>query len=196
MAQQGLWDADAKTLQKLVDTYVASVIAYGVACCHHTCKNLAWNNEIIQMSSLTPAEKQKYAEILAQATNTEQLYTAEENSGSSGSSGSGNSGNADTLVNGTSQEKSSSSDSGGQTAIGEDPSQSGTAQIASNAQSSSSSDAGASGAQAYELTHKSASKSTASAESSMPIFVIIAIIILIAIFLVGYVRKQDEYDDY
>lgn len=196
MAQQGLWDADAKTLQKLVDTYAASVIAYGVACCHHTCKNLAWNNEIIQMSSLTPAEKQKYAEILAQATNTEQLYTAEENSESSGSSGSGNSGNADTLANGTSQEKSSSSDSGGQTAIGEDPSQSGTSQIASNAQSSSSSDAGASGAQAYELTQKSASKSTASAESSMPIFVIIAIIILIAIFLVGYVRKQDEYDDY
>lgn len=189
MAQQGLWDADSETLTKLVDTYVGSVIAYGVACCHHTCKNLAWNNEIIQASSLSPAEKQKFAEILAQATNTEPLYTADENGG--------NSGNADTLANGTSQEKSSGSNSGGQTAVGEDPSPSGTAQSASDAQSSSSSDAGASGAQAYELTQKSASKSTASAESSMPIFVIIAIIILIAIFLVGYVRNQeDDYDDY
>ena len=187
MAQQGLWDADAQTLQKLVDTYVGSVIAYGVACCHHTCKNLVWNNEIIQMSSLTPAEKQKFAEILAQATNTEMLYKADASGGSNG--------NADTLANGTSHEKSSGSNSGGQTAAGEDPSQSGTAQTASDAQSSASSDPGASGAQAYELTQNSASKSAASAESSMPIFVIIAIIILIAIFLVGYVRKQDDFND-
>ena len=186
MGQQDLWDADSSTLQRLIDEYMRSVIKYGVACCHHTCKNLAFSDEIIQASSLTPAEKQKFAEILAQATNTEQLYTDESG---------GNSGNANTLANGTSQEKSSGSNSGGQTAIGEDPSQSGTAQTASDAQSSSSSDAGASGAQAYELSQKSASKSTISAESSMPIFVIIAIIILIAIFLVGYVRKQDEYND-
>ena len=186
MAQQGLWDADSSTVQRLIDDYMRSVIQYGVACCHHTCKNLAFSDEIIQASSLTAAEKQRFAEILAQATNTEQLY-ADENGG--------NSGNANTLANGTSQDKSSGSASGGQTAIGEDPSQSGNAKSSSDAQSSSSSDTGASGAQAYELSQKSASKSTLSAESSMPIFVIIAIIILIAIFLVGYVRNQDEYND-
>ena len=61
MAQQGLWDGDASTVQKLVDSYMQSVIEYGVACCHHTCKNLAWNSEIIQLSSLTPAQKQKFS---------------------------------------------------------------------------------------------------------------------------------------
>ena len=189
MAQQGLWDADSSTVQRLIDDYMRSVIQYGVACCHHTCKNLAFSDEIIQASSLTAAEKQRFAEILAQATNTEQLYTADENGGSSG--------NANTLANGTSQEKSSGSRDGGQTAVGEDPSPSGTAQSSSDAQDSSSSDAGASGAQAYELSQKSASKSAVSAESSMPIFVIIAIIILIAIFLVGYLRNdEDDYDDY
>ena len=186
MAQQRLWKADPSKVQELIDKYIDMVVDYGVACCHHTCKNLAFSNEIIQASSLSPAKKQKFAEILAQATNTEQLYTDESG---------GNSGNANTLANGTSQDKSSGSNSGGQTAIGENPSQSGDAKSASDAQSSSSSDAGASGAQAYELSQKSASKSTISAESSMPIFVIIAIIILIAIFLVGYVRKQDEYND-
>ena len=42
---------------------------------------------------------------------------------------------------------------------------------------------------------KSASKSVSSAESNMPIFVIFIVIILIGVFLVGYLRNQkdDEY---
>ena len=210
MAQQGLWDADAETLQKLVDTYVGSVIAYGVACCHHTCKNLAWNNEIIQMSSLTPAEKQKYAEILAQATNTDPLYQMPEEEGTSGDNSGSNSGssdnngqdssNAQQLANGTSQDKSSSSD-GGNTGFGADASPSGDAksasESASDASSASASSAGQSGSKVYELSEQSAAKSASATESSMPIFVIIAVLILIAIFLVGYVRNdEDEYDDY
>ncbi|MER2014494.1 MAG: cobaltochelatase subunit CobN, partial [Methanobrevibacter sp.] len=217
MAQQGIWDGDASTVQKLVDTYMQSVIDYGVACCHHTCKNLAWNSEIIQLSSLTPAQKQKFAEILAQATNTDPLYQAEENSeGNQGQSGNNNgqSGNnngqsnngnekADTLVNNTSQQKSDGSNDGGQTAYGAEPSATGEAKSAADSQSSQSSqdsssgESGAGGAKSYELSEKSASKSASATESSMPIFVVVAVIVLIAIFLVGYWRKNDdEYDDY
>ena len=210
MADQGTWDGDASTVQKLIDEYMKQVIEYGVACCHHTCKNLAFNAKIIQMSSLTPAQKQKFAEILAQATNTDPLYQMPEEEGTSGdnsgsSSGSTNNNgndnsNAQQLSNGTSQDKSSSSD-GGRTAVGADDSQSGGAKSASDAASSaasaSSSSAGDSGSKAYELSEQSAAKSASAAESSMPIFVIIAVIILIAIFLVGYVRNdEDEYDDY
>ena len=61
MADQGMCDLDSATVQKLVDAYMQSVIDYGVACCHHTCKNLAFNAQLIQMSSLTPAQKQKFA---------------------------------------------------------------------------------------------------------------------------------------
>ena len=208
MADQGLWDGDASTVQKLVDAYMKSVIEYGVACCHHTCKNLAWNAKIIQMSSLTPAEKQKFAEILAQATNTDPLYKMEqESNGQQGKSGDSNNGksdngnkNANALTNNTSQEQSDGSNSGGRTAYGADPSESGDAQTASNSESSqdaSSGESGAGGAKSYELSEKSASKSASATESSMPIFVIIAVIILIAIFLVGYLRNNnDEYDDY
>ena len=207
MSQQGIWDGDAKTVQELVDSYMQSVIQYGVACCHHTCKNLAWNAEIIQLSSLTPAEKQKFAEILAQATATDPLYQAEqssqepEKSGDSNggnSQGNNNNNNANTLTNNTSQEQSQSSNSGGATAAGSDPSQPGTAKTASDSQSSQDASSSAGAANAYELSEKSVSKSASSTESSMPVFVIIAVIILIAIFLVGYVRsnKDDEYDDY
>ena len=207
MAEQGLWDGDAATVQKLVDAYMQSVIEYGVACCHHTCKNLAWNAKIIQMSSLTPAQKQKFAEILAQATNTDPLYQMEQQSnGQQGQSGDSNNGksdsgnqNANALTNNTSQEQADGSNSGGRTSFGSDPSQGGNAQSASDSQSSqdaSSEGAGAGGATSYELSEKSASKSASATESSMPMFVIIAVIILIAIFLVGYLRKNDEYDDY
>ena len=210
LANQGTWAADASTVQKLVDEYMKQVIEYGVACCHHTCKNLAFNAELIQMSSLTPAQKQKFAEILAQATNTDPLYQmsqedtsngANSNQGSSGSGQTGNdNSNAQQLANGTSQDKSSSSD-GGKTAVGNDASQSGDAKSASPAESdaasASSASAGDSGSKAYELSEQSAAKSVSATESSMPIFVVIAVIILIAIFLIGYARPEDDdYDDY
>ena len=210
MNNQGLWKGDASKVQQLVDSYMQSVIDYGVACCHHTCKNLAFNMELIQMSSLTPAQKQKFAEILAQATNTDPLYQMEqdaENNANQGDSNGKSSGDADgnqnanTLVNGTSQkQESDGSDDGGRTAVGADASQSGNAKSASDASSSqeASSNAGSdSGAKAYELSDKSASKSVSSTESSMPIFVIIAVLVLIAIFLIGYARNdEDDYDDY
>ncbi len=207
MADQGLWEGDASTVQKLVDAYMQSVIEYGVACCHHTCKNLAWNAKIIQMSSLTPAQKEKFAEILAQATNTDPLYQMDkESNGQQGNTGDSNNGqsdngnkNANTLTNNTSQEQSDGSSSGGRTAYGIDPSESGDAKSTADAQSSqdaSSGAAGAGGAKSYELSEKSASKSASATESSMPIFVIVAVIVLIAIFLVGYWRKNDYDDDY
>jgi len=211
MAQQGVWEGDASKVQELVDSYMQSVIDYGVACCHHTCKNLAWNAEIIQLSSLTPAQKQKFAEILAQATNTDPLYQMDEQADNQGNTGdstgqseSGETGDqrANQLTNNTSQEtKSDGSESGGQTAVGDDPSQTGDAKSATEAQSSQDASAGAdgsNGAKAYELSEKSASKSASATESSMPVFVIIAVLVLIAIFLVGYVRsnKDDDDDDY
>ena len=164
MNNQGLWKGDPAKVQQLVDSYMQSVIDYGVACCHHTCKNLAFNMELIQMSSLTPAQKQKFAEILAQATNTDPLYQMEQdvdnnvNQGDSNGKSSGNSDdgsqNANTLANGTSQQKSDGSNDGGHTSAGNDASQTGDAKSASDASSSqdASSSAGSdSGAKAYEL---------------------------------------------
>ena len=267
MNNQGLWNGDPAKVQKLVDSYMQSVNQFGIACCHHTCKNLAFNAELIQMSSLTPGEKQKFANILAKATNTKPLYQMDQqvqndpldqlsdpnsiqsldqsqlvdqnqavdptqvvdpsqivdtqqnpngndgnNGGSNSKSSSGNGGesnqNADTLVNSSSQQQQSDgSQNGGQTAVGADASTSGNAKSASQSQSSqdassaaggdSSDDSEGESGKAYEISSKSVSKSAPPSESNMPVFVIMAIIGLIAIFLVGYVRSNnDEYDDY
>ncbi|WP_405304392.1 cobaltochelatase subunit CobN [Methanobrevibacter sp.] len=203
LADQGTWNADPSKMEAIANEYMNQVVQYGVACCHHTCKNLDFNMKIIQASSLSPAVKEQFAEILAQATNTDPLYQADgtdisDDSSSSQTNPAEDSGaNAHELVNGTSQEESDLS--GGRTSAGLDPSTPGDAKSASESQSSSdsSSNAGESGPVAYELSAKSASKSASSEESSMPIFVILAIIVLIVIFLVGYVRNQkDDYDDY
>ena len=193
MAQQGLWDGDASTVQKLVDSYMQSVIEYGVACCHHTCKNLAWNSEIIQLSSTDP---------LYQMDKETDKQGAEGNQGQGSENGEKGNQNANVLTNSTSQQsQSDGSNSGGQTSVGNDASQSGDAKSAADSSSSQDASSGgesAGGAKSYEISEQSVAKSaSSSAESSMPIFVIIAVIILIAIFLVGYARdSKDDYDDY
>ena len=210
LAKEGYWQADSKTLSKLADAYMQQAIKYNVACCHHTCKNLAFNDWVIQLSSLSQDMKQKFAEILAHATQTDPLYKMQEdsqndnNQGESDSKSSGNgngngNSNANELSNGTSQkQESEGSNDGGSTGAGNQPSNGGNAKSASeleNSQDASASQSGASGAKAYEISEQSTSKASSSTESSMPIFVIIAVIALIAIFLTGYVGKQDD-DDY
>jgi cobaltochelatase CobN len=46
LANQGTWQTDMRTYKDLVDKYIDNVNKYGVACCHHTCKNLAFNAEL------------------------------------------------------------------------------------------------------------------------------------------------------
>ena len=46
-----------------------------------------------------------------------------------------------------------------------------------------------------EISKSSPAKSV-SAESSMPIVVIVAIVVLVAIFMFGYTRNKDDFDDY
>ncbi len=213
LANQGMWDASPDMFQKLVDTYVDLVIKYNVACCHHTCKNTDFNTQIIQSSSLSPEKKAEFARILAQATLTDPLYVAED----APADGDGQSDVApsseEMLVNGTTEsnaqsngptpageQPSTSQSDSGETPVGDQPSTSQSAEAstpsASSESSSSSSESSneASDSKAYEVS-KSAPAKPSNAESSMPIFVIAAIILLIAIFMAGYVRNKED-DDY
>ncbi len=195
---QGLWDGDPQAVQQLADNIIQIAIQYGVACCHHTCKNLDFNMKIIQASSLTPQQKAQYAQILAQATLTNPLYAAED-APDDGDGQSDKSSSEQMLVNGTTEDSGSSSDAGGATPVGEQPATSQNDAKSSSSQSSSSSsgDSGedssedASESKAYEISKSSPAKSVG-ADSSMPIVVIIAIIALIAIFLIGYIKNNDD----
>ena len=194
---QGLWDGDPQAVQQLADNIINMAIQYGVACCHHTCKNLEFNMKIIQASSLTPQEKAQYAQILAQATLTSPLYTAED--APDDADGQSEQSASEILVNGTTEDSGSSANGGGATPVGDQPSSAQDDASSSSSQSSSSSsgDAGedssedASESKAYELSQSSAAKMV-SGESSISALVIVAIIALIAIFLVGYLKNDDD----
>ena len=204
----GKWDASEQYVQKIADAIINMAIQYGVACCHHTCKNLEFNMKIIQASSLSPEKKAQYAEILATATLTDPLYVMDD--APVDGDGQSETKPTDQMVNGTTEEngQAAPSDAGGETAVGDQPSTSSQDASASSSQSSdasssqdSSSDSSedasqASDSKAYEVSKSSPAKS-ASSDSSMPIIVIAAVILLIVIFMVGYVRNNDDdFDDY
>ena len=204
---QGIWDADQSTIEDLSTHIGHFTIEYGVACCHHTCKNMDFNMKLIQYSSLSPKEKAKYAEILATATLTDPLYVLEDaDVNGDGQSQSEASEGEEVKVNGTSNSKSSSASAnpGGLTNAGELQTDSGNEGKSTSPQQSSDTSQGDAGgsssesssdSQAYEISKSSPAKSI-SGESNMPIVVIAAIILLIAIFLVGYVRGKDDFDDF
>ena len=200
----GIWEADAATVSELANKFIEMAVKYGVACCHHTCKNLDFNMKIIQASTLSPQMKELYAQILAQATLTDPLYTAPDAPDNGNGESETNPTSEEVLVNGTSD--SNGGQAGGQTPVGDQPASSQDASASASASAQSTSDSSqssdssedasqASESDAYEVSKSSPAKS-ASADSSMPIVVIIAIIVLIAIFLVGYVRNKDDFDDY
>ena len=190
--EQGLWEGDSGAVQNLANNIIQMATTYGVACCHHTCKNLDFNMKIIQASSLTPQQKAQYAKILSEATLTDPLYVDDSENGDGQSENSP----SKVLVNGTTDDDSGDGSSNGATPVGENPQSAKTDSSQSGQSGSSSSDAGsdASKSKAYEINKSSPAKS-ASSDSSMPIVVIIAVIALIAIFLVGYL-KNDDFDDY
>ena len=204
---QGVWDGDAQAVQQLADNIIQMAIQYGVACCHHTCKNLDFNMKIIQASSLTPQQKAQYAEILSQATLTDPLYVTDDAPVDGDGQSETTPSDDQILVNGTTEENGQSSGgTAGESPVGDQPSTSQAEASASSSSSSQSSDASqsseagedasqASDSKAYEISKSSPAKSS-SVESSMPIVVVIAIIVLIAIFLVGYTRNKNDFDDY
>ena len=134
---QGVWDGDASQIQQLADNMINMAIEYGVACCHHTCKNLDFNMKLIQASSLSPQEKAKYAEILAKATLTDPLYVSSDAPTDGDGKSETNPSSDKVLVNGTSENNGDASGSaGGQTAVGNEPSTSSSdVSSASSAQS-------------------------------------------------------------
>ena len=215
---QGLWDGDKNLVSEMANSMIQMAPMYGVACCHHTCANLEFNMKLIMKSTLSAQEKQKYMDTLSKATLDDSIYdmiNPNQNQNNPSQNPNDNNGehaddvnnnqNANVLANGTVKDSKNSDNvkAGGKTAVGDDysndPDNAKVDPVTSELSSAESEGAGSSeagGVKAYELNQQSTSKSIPT-ESSMPIFVIIAIIFLIAIFLVGYLRKDnDEYDDY
>jgi len=66
--QKGLWKGDPALVQALVDNYIKTVIQYGVACCHHTCANIKFNELLAQASSLSNDDINKFFKELESST--------------------------------------------------------------------------------------------------------------------------------
>ena len=197
LAKQGMSSLDSKTVSELANQMISYATQYGVACCHHTCKNLDFNKWLLQVSTLSEAEKQKYAEVLAQATLTDSIYTASESANPDSSNNDANNGN--TVNNGNNMENENAADNqqSNTNGIGVEGVKSESTANQLNSQSSDSQSTGdsagesSSSSTAYEITKESTSLNISS-ESSMPAFFIVAVIAIILLFVAGYRRNKKE----
>lgn len=135
LQRHGLAEISSEKMSEMANKVVQYVNAYGVACCHHTCANLNFNDFVLQVSTLSAAEKQKYIDTVEQATKqklnykvqgaTEQSSNDDVSTDSSGSSDDSSSGEstssgADSSTGASSNVGDSSSGSSGSTGVSSD----------------------------------------------------------------------------
>ncbi|MGE4395505.1 MAG: cobaltochelatase subunit CobN, partial [Methanobacteriales archaeon] len=66
--RRGIWTpSDRGLVTNLVNQYIRIANQYGVACCHHTCGNIVFNQWLVSVSSLNSAALQKFAGVIAAA---------------------------------------------------------------------------------------------------------------------------------
>ncbi|WP_318785443.1 cobaltochelatase subunit CobN [Methanimicrococcus hacksteinii] len=84
--ENNFWNADESILSQMVNDFADSVIEQGVACCHHTCGNLGFNEFIMgQLSALgMDAKKEAYEKLI-----TDAISMTEQTTSKSGGSGFG-----------------------------------------------------------------------------------------------------------
>ncbi|GAW92496.1 cobaltochelatase subunit CobN [Calderihabitans maritimus] len=68
-ARRQMWQADQETLSQLANTYVQSVLEYGVVCCHHTCANIVFNEWLASFATLPGQDLARFGELFREATN-------------------------------------------------------------------------------------------------------------------------------
>ena len=205
---KGYWKGDTKTVTKLVDQYVQSVVQYGFACCHHTCANLDFNNMIMQLSSLDPTVKQQYADIYEQAT-LNKIYTnassntePQENPNSAENTNQGDSSSQSSSQTADSSSSSSASSSNGGSSSNVGDKQSSDSNDDSGSDSTSGESSSENTGEAYEI---STSQPSSQSEGSMPAVIIGTIVGVLLIFGFGYTRSGfsqgksgdnlDDFDD-
>lgn len=201
-AQKGMFKADPKVLQEIIDKYINATRNYGVACCHHTCANLEFNKWVVQASSLSYNEKKEFLEELQSSTKVKydvsailgteryegqlQEWGSQDLSGYQGKSQYSPNTQGAMNPDGGSGDSSSAGESGANGPNGE----AGTSGDSSSQGDQSSSAAGQGDSKSYEVDKNQ--QNTSGEESGVSAAFIVAVLALIGLFVVGYVRNKSE----
>ncbi len=170
VSMKGYWNPSQGVKTALANEYVHSVVQYGVTCCHHTCANLAFNNLVISYSSLSLQQLEDFASGVMSATGKSLTI---------GSTG--------VTPQAGSTQNSGSNSAQGASSIGEQSSSSSStnSQPAIESQDSSQT-AGSDESKAYEVSEKN----TGSSQSSVPVYALIGVLIIIGLIGVGYFKTD------
>ena len=64
----GFWESNQALREQLSNKYIQSAVQYGIACCHHTCKNVVFNKWVVKTSTVPNEMKQQFSDMMAAST--------------------------------------------------------------------------------------------------------------------------------
>lgn len=192
---KGYWKGDKKILEDLSNNYIELATKWGVACCHHTCANLDFSKLIIQISTLSNSKKKAFSDVLQEATLCDAIFKYD-NTNSNTESNSDSNVPENTNIKGDTTSSNSGYSRDGQASVGADGYEpiSHSSADSDSSPSSKTPDKGSQSSdnsKSYEVS-KSSSSNSFSSNSGMPVYFVIAVIILIILFSVGYYRGKDN----
>lgn len=86
----GFWKSNSELREKLANKYVSVAAQYGIACCHHTCKNVVFNKWVVSVATVPPGIKQQYSDVMKTSTSFhEDIYQYADGQSGDGSGGTG-----------------------------------------------------------------------------------------------------------
>ena len=62
------WESNPSLREQLANKYIKSAVQYGIACCHHTCKNVVFNKWVVKTATVPNEMKKEYSDMMAAST--------------------------------------------------------------------------------------------------------------------------------
>ncbi len=205
-ARKDYWNADDSVKQDLANRWAESIVQNGVSCCDCSCGNIALMNWAIQY--VNPDLLSKLLPTLYNATyDPSFLINSSENPNSNSNStsdsnkvvNSEDSSSVETNTTSTttsSQESLNPGDSNQAVPTGVSSSLGVGTDVDAPSSDSSSEDSGAEDVGKASEVSVSENNSAASKDVNMPIALIVCVLVLLALFGIGYYRKKDDEDEY
>lgn len=62
------WESNQALRESLSNKYIQVAVQYGIACCHHTCKNVVFNKWVVKTATVPNDMKQQFSDMMAAST--------------------------------------------------------------------------------------------------------------------------------
>lgn len=177
-ARRGLWNPTTQMLEDLTKNYVKDTLKYGVTCCHHTCAFIEFDNFVVKSSKLDANSIREYSDVMFTATSKkiDTSFLPSEKPDISEKDTTNNKVNPSNKYTDSKNKQTESNSAGSSNELNNKQSNQGKEENSPSESKDS-----------YEIKNKSSSNSTS---SGVHAWAIIGIILILALFVGGYLAEK------